>query len=59
MATLKITIASPDEDVLESFLNLAASGYDPSISFAFWALAKGLHFSHFKYYRDLIEEARG
>lgn len=52
--TISIDKEITEQFLVENCLNLASSGYDNSLTFAFYALANSWHIDKLIYYRDLI-----
>ena len=51
--TIKINVS--EKKFMEYILNLHHSGYDVSLMFIFYALAKRMHIDDFTYYMKLLE----
>lgn len=52
---LKINANIPEDQFMESLLNMKFAGYDVSIIFLFYALAHRWHIDKLNYYLGLLE----
>jgi len=55
---LTIKINTTEQELVESCLNLKASGFEYMFMFSLFALAKSWHIDKFNYYFKLIEEVK-
>jgi len=55
--TIQIDEKITDEGFMEHCLNLASSGYDPTILIAFYGLGKSWHISNIKFLQKEINDA--
>lgn len=56
IGTFKFKSNVPEQEFMESVLNMTASGYDMSLGLSFYALGESMHIDDFLYYKVLIDE---